>query len=107
MTAKRILTSHAGSLPRPHRFRNHQLAPDQALLVGVVDTQTNYVEHPELIADRLEQAAEVIGDPARVMAGTDCGFDTSAGMGRLTADVVWAKLRAMRAGADLAAKRLF
>lgn len=88
-------------------FRDHKLAPDQSLLVGVIDTQTNYVEHPELIADRLEQAAEAIGDPARVMAGTDCGFDTSAGMGRLTADVVWAKLRAMRAGADLAAKRLF
>lgn len=88
-------------------FRDHKLAPDQALLVGVIDTQTNYVEHPELIADRLEQAAEAIGDPARVMAGTDCGFDTSAGMGRLTADVVWAKLRAMREGADLAAKRLF
>lgn len=60
MTAKRILTSHAGSLPRPHRFRNHQLAPDQALLVGVVDTQTNYVEHPELIADRLVQAAKLL-----------------------------------------------
>ena len=73
----------------------------------MVDTQTNYVEHPELIADRLEQAAEAIGDPTRVMAGTDCGFDTSAGMGRLTADVVWAKLRAMREGADIAAKRLF
>ncbi|MGI9477815.1 MAG: cobalamin-independent methionine synthase II family protein [Hyphomicrobiaceae bacterium] len=88
-------------------FRDHKLASDQALLVGVIDTQTNYVEHPELIADRLEQAAEAIGDATRIMAGTDCGFDTSAGMGRLTADVVWAKLRAMRAGADLAAKRLF
>lgn len=88
-------------------FRDHKLAADQALIVGVIDTQTNYVEHPEWIADRLELAAEVIGDPARVMAGTDCGFDTSAGMGRLTADVVWAKLRAMRAGADLAARRLF
>ena len=88
-------------------FRDHKLAPDQSLLVGVIDTQTNYVEHPEVIADKLELAAEVIGDPSRVMAGTDCGFDTSAGMGRLTSDVVWAKLRAMRAGADLAAKRLF
>jgi 5-methyltetrahydropteroyltriglutamate--homocysteine methyltransferase len=88
-------------------FRDIPLASDQSLLVGVVDTQTNFVEHPEVIFDRLEQAAEAIGDPARVMAGTDCGFDTSAGMGRLTSDVVWAKLRAMRAGADLAAKRLF
>jgi 5-methyltetrahydropteroyltriglutamate--homocysteine methyltransferase len=88
-------------------FRDHKLAPDQKLLVGVVDTTTNFVEHPEVIADRLERAADAIGDPARIMAGTDCGFDTSAGMGRVTADVVWAKLRAMREGADLAAKRLF
>lgn len=87
-------------------FRDFKLAPDQSLLVGVIDTQTSYVEHPEVIADRLERAAEAIGDPTRVMAGTDCGFDTSAGMGRVTADIVWAKLRAMREGADLAAKRL-
>jgi 5-methyltetrahydropteroyltriglutamate--homocysteine methyltransferase len=87
-------------------FRDHKLAPDQSLLVGVIDTTTNFVEHPEVIAERLERAAEAIGDPTRIMAGTDCGFDTSAGMGRVTADVVWAKLRAMREGADLAAKRL-
>lgn len=87
-------------------FRDHKLAADQSLLVGVIDTTTNFVEHPEVIADRLERAAEAIGDPTRIMAGTDCGFDTSAGMGRVTADVVWAKLRAMREGADLAAKRL-
>lgn len=87
-------------------FRDHKLAPDQSLLVGVIDTQTSYVEHPEVIADKLELAAEVIGDPTRVMAGSDCGFDTSAGMGRLTPDIVWAKLRAMREGADLATRRL-
>jgi 5-methyltetrahydropteroyltriglutamate--homocysteine methyltransferase len=87
-------------------FRDIPLAPDQSLLVGVVDTTSNFVEHPEVIAERLERAAEAIGDPTRVMAGTDCGFDTSAGMGRVTADVVWAKLRAMREGADLAAQRL-
>jgi 5-methyltetrahydropteroyltriglutamate--homocysteine methyltransferase len=60
-----------------------------------------------VVADRLERAAEAIGDPARVHAGTDCGFDTSAGMGRLTADVVWAKLRALRDGANIANARLF
>ena len=59
-----------------------------------------------MVADRLERAAEMVGDPARIQAGTDCGFDTSAGMGRLTPDVVWAKLRSLRAGADLAAERL-
>jgi 5-methyltetrahydropteroyltriglutamate--homocysteine methyltransferase len=88
-------------------FRDYPLEQDQKLLVGVLDTTTNFVEHPEVVAERLERAAHVVGDPARIMAGTDCGFDTSAGMGRVTSDVVWAKLRAMRAGADLAASRLF
>ena len=87
-------------------FRDVPLAADQSLIVGVIDTTTNYLEHPEVIADRLERAAHVIGDARRIQAGTDCGFDTSAGMGRLTADVVWAKLRALREGADLAAARL-
>lgn len=88
-------------------FRDVPLGPDQTLIVGVLDTQTNYVEHPEVVAERLERAAEAVGDPARIQAGTDCGFDTSAGMGRVTADVVWSKLRAMREGADLASRRLF
>ena len=88
-------------------FRDFRLAPHQYLIVGAVDTLTAFVEHPEVVADRLEQAADAIGDPARVMAGTDCGFDTSAGMGRLTSDVVWAKLRALSEGAALASRRLF
>jgi 5-methyltetrahydropteroyltriglutamate--homocysteine methyltransferase len=87
-------------------FGELPLKSHQSLIVGAIDTTTNFVEHPEVIADRLEAAAKVIGDPHRIMAGTDCGFDTSAGMGRLTADVVWAKLRTLRAGADLAAARL-
>ena len=49
----------------------------------------------------------MVGDPARIQAGTDCGFDTSAGMGRLTPDVVWAKLKAMQDGARIASERLF
>ena len=88
-------------------FREVALAADQKLIVGVIDTQTNFVEHPETVADRLVRAAEAVGDPARIQAGTDCGFDTSAGMGRVTADVVWAKLRAMADGAALASARLF
>ena len=60
-----------------------------------------------MVADRLQQAVEMVGDPSRVQAGTDCGFDTSAGMGRITADVVWAKLRTLREGADLASGRVF
>ncbi|NQW08382.1 MAG: cobalamin-independent methionine synthase II family protein [Alphaproteobacteria bacterium] len=88
-------------------FKDIPLAPDQTLIVGAIDTQTAYVEHPEVVAERLERAAEAVGDPARIQAGTDCGFDTSAGMGRVTPDVVWAKFRALREGADLASKRLF
>ena len=88
-------------------FAQQKLADDQILVAGVVDTTTNFVEHPEVIADRLQRVAQVIGDPRRVQAGTDCGFDTSAGRGRVAADVAWAKIRAMREGADLASKRLF
>lgn len=88
-------------------FRDIPLAPDQYLIVGCIDTMTAFVEHPEVVADRLERAAEMVGDPTRILAGTDCGFDTSAGMGRLTPDIVWAKLRSMRQGADIAAERLF
>ncbi len=88
-------------------FGSQPLAPDQVLIVGAIDTLTTFVEHPEVVADRLELAAEALGDPFRIMAGTDCGFDTSAGMGRLTSDVVWAKLRALAEGAELASRRLF
>jgi 5-methyltetrahydropteroyltriglutamate--homocysteine methyltransferase len=88
-------------------FADHPMADDQILVAGVIDTLTNFVEHPEVVADRLERVASVIGDPTRVLAGTDCGFDTSAGWGRVAEDVVWAKLRAMREGAELATRRLY
>jgi 5-methyltetrahydropteroyltriglutamate--homocysteine methyltransferase len=73
----------------------------------VIDTLTNVVEHPEVVADRLERVAAVIGDPSRVLAGTDCGFDTSAGRGRVAEDVVWAKLASLSDGARIASDRLF
>ena len=88
-------------------FEKRPLASDQILVAGVIDSLTNFVEHPEVVADRLQRVAAVIGDPSRVLAGTDCGFDTSAGWGRVAADVVWAKLRSMRDGARLASQRLF
>jgi 5-methyltetrahydropteroyltriglutamate--homocysteine methyltransferase len=88
-------------------FKEFPLPAHMSLVTGVIDTKTNYVEHPETIADRLERAADAIGDPRRVMAGTDCGFETSAGLGEVAEEIVWEKLRAMRAGADLASKRLF
>ena len=79
----------------------------QVIVAGVVDPLTNFVEHPEVIADRIELVARAVGDPRRVLAGTDCGFDTSAGRGRVADDVVWAKLASMAEGARIATKRLF
>ncbi len=92
-----------------HRVYHDRALPDDTLLVaGVIDTKTNYVEHPRLVADRLHQAvAAAGGDPTRVLAGTDCGFDTSAGSNRVEAGIVWLKLKAMREGADIASRELF
>jgi 5-methyltetrahydropteroyltriglutamate--homocysteine methyltransferase len=88
-------------------FEKHPLALDQILVAGVIDSLTNFVEHPEVVADRIERVAAVVGDPARVLAGSDCGFDTSAGWGRVAEDVVWAKLASLSEGARLASQRLF
>lgn len=99
-----------GNARHAHEYRclgAYPLCDDQAIVAGVIDTLSNVVEHPEVIADRLVRVAEVVGDPRRVLAGTDCGFDTSAGNGRVAADVVWGKLAALRDGARLASQRLF
>jgi 5-methyltetrahydropteroyltriglutamate--homocysteine methyltransferase len=91
-----------------HRcFTRHPLPPGMLLVAGVIDPTTNYVEHPEVVADRLERAAEAISDPHRVLAGTDCGFDTAAGLGEVAEEIVWEKLKALREGADIATRRLF
>ena len=92
-----------------HRvYRDRPLPENMMLVAGVIDTKTNYVEHPRLVADRLHQAvAAAGGDPTRVLAGTDCGFDTSAGSNRVEAGIVWLKLQAMREGADIASRELF
>ena len=90
-----------------HRcFVDRPLPDDKVLVVGVIDTTNNFVEHPEVVADRLVVAARSVGDPHRIIAGTDCGFDTSAGIGDVAPSLVWAKLRSLRAGADLASERL-
>ena len=80
---------------------------DKKLACGVIDTTTNYVEHPEVVADRIERAANAIGDPDRVLAGTDCGFETAAGSKMVVPGVVWAKLRALAEGARIATRRLY
>ncbi len=88
-------------------LRDFPLDPDQVIVAGVIDSVTNFVEHPKTIAERIERVAEAVGDPKRVLAGTDCGFDTSAGQRRVAEDVVWAKLAALGEGARIASQRLF
>jgi 5-methyltetrahydropteroyltriglutamate--homocysteine methyltransferase len=93
-----------------HEYRCLRALPlddDQVIVAGVIDTLTHFVEHPEVVADRIEAVARVTGDPTRVLAGTDCGFDTSAGRGRVVDEVVWAKLRSLRDGARIASERMF
>jgi 5-methyltetrahydropteroyltriglutamate--homocysteine methyltransferase len=92
-----------------HEYRCFARAPlpaGTALVAGVIDTTSNYVEHPEVVSDRITRVAEAVGDPRHIIAGTDCGFDTSAGIGDVAPSVVWEKLRSLRAGADLATTRL-
>ena len=88
-------------------LEGHAIAEDQIVVAGVIDSLTNFVEHPEVVAERIERVVETLGDPSRVIAGTDCGFDTSAGAGRVAEDVVWAKLAALSEGARIASSRLF
>jgi 5-methyltetrahydropteroyltriglutamate--homocysteine methyltransferase len=82
------------------------IADDQIVVAGVIDSTTNFVEHPEVIAERIERVARALDDPTRVIAGTDCGFDTAAGAGRVAEDVVWAKLASLSEGARIASGRL-
>jgi 5-methyltetrahydropteroyltriglutamate--homocysteine methyltransferase len=77
------------------------------LLPGVIDTTTNYVEHPQVVADRICQAVDAVGDRERVIASTDCGFGTFAGSEMVAESVVWAKLRTLARGAELASARLW
>ncbi len=86
------------------RFR---LPSDMILIPGVIDTTTNFVEHPEVVARRIEEAVAAVGDRERVIAGTDCGFGTFAGREWVAEDVVWAKLKSAREGADIASARLW
>jgi 5-methyltetrahydropteroyltriglutamate--homocysteine methyltransferase len=84
---------------------NRDRIPDDRILVpGVLDTTANYIEHPELIAQRLGHFIDLVG-PDRVMAGTDCGFGTWAGFGPIDPTICWAKFEAMAEGARLAAQR--
>ena len=93
-----------------HEYANLKKAGFPAhllLLPGVIDTSTNYVEHPEVVANRICEAVDAIGDRERVIASSDCGFGTFAGSEMVSEDIVWEKLKACRAGADIATRRLW
>jgi 5-methyltetrahydropteroyltriglutamate--homocysteine methyltransferase len=88
-------------------LRLNKLRDGMILLPGVVDTTTNFVEHPEVIARRIAEAVAAVGDRERIIASTDCGFGTFAGYEWVAEDVVWEKLKAASAGADIASRRLW
>jgi 5-methyltetrahydropteroyltriglutamate--homocysteine methyltransferase len=90
-----------------HAFRSGILPAGTLLVPGVIDTTTNYVEHQATVADRLVRAAEAVGDPTRIIAGTDCGLETSAGITMVVPEIAWAKLRSLVQGAEIASKALF
>jgi len=88
----RVFARRAGEVPA-----------DKVLIPGVIDSTTNFVEHPQLVAERIERFAGIFG-AERIIAGSDCGFGTFAGYGAVAADIVWAKLRALAEGAQLACR---
>ena len=83
------------------RDRKAEIPDDKILVPGVVDTTTNFVEHPELVAQRVARFVEIVGAD-RVMAGSDCGFGTFAGFGAVDPDIAYAKLASLSKGARLA-----
>jgi 5-methyltetrahydropteroyltriglutamate--homocysteine methyltransferase len=83
------------------------IIPDDKILIpGVIDSTTNFIEHPRVVAERIERYANIIGRE-RVIAGTDCGFSTFAGFGVVDPSIVWAKLKTLAEGAELASKKLW
>ena len=101
------------SLPLANPRHQHEYAvikrnppPDHMVLIpGVIDPATNVVEHPEVVANRIAEAIDAVGDRERVLAGTDCGFGTFAGSEMVAGDVVWAKLQTLTEGTRLASER--
>ena len=112
-----LLQAHVGALsiefanPRhAHEYdvlKRIPLPRDMILIPGVIESTSNYVEHPELVARRIQEAVAAVGDRERVIASTDCGFGTFAGREYVAGSVVWKKLAALRAGADIASARLW
>lgn len=87
-------------------FESEKVPDDKILCPGVIEPQSNWIEHPELVAQRIERYAKLVG-PERVMAGVDCGFSIHVGMQGIDPNVAWAKLASLAQGAEIASKKLF
>ncbi len=87
-------------------WKRVKLPDDKALIVGVIDVKTNHVEHPRLVAQRIERFADIVGRE-RVVAGTDCGFATFLGMHHVLPRVAWMKLESLVRGAEMASDHLW
>jgi 5-methyltetrahydropteroyltriglutamate--homocysteine methyltransferase len=102
--------SYEASNPRHEHewavFKDVNLPAGKVLIPGVIDSVTNFVEHPELVAQRIEHLAGVVGRE-NVIAGTDCGFGTIAGVSRVDGEIAWAKLKSMAEGARIATSHLW
>ncbi len=109
-TAKPQTVLFEGANPRhSHEWRVLKelgVPKDKFICPGVIEPQSNYIEHPEVVAQRLERWAEVVS-PDRLLAGVDCGFSVHVGTTTIDPDVVFAKLKSLAQGSELAAKRLF
>jgi 5-methyltetrahydropteroyltriglutamate--homocysteine methyltransferase len=88
-------------------LKKHPLPKDMVLIPGVIETTSNFVEHPEVVARRIEEAVSVVGERERVIASTDCGFGTFTNREWVIEPAVWLKLRALREGSDIASSRLW
>jgi len=111
LRAKPQALSFEGANPRHEHewvvFREIRLPDDRVIIPGVLDSTTNFIEHPELVAQRLVRYAEIVGRE-RVIAGTDCGFATFArSVNQVEPEITWAKFKSMAEGARLASKQLW
>ena len=110
LASRAMAVSFEGANPRHEHewrvFTELKLPPGKILIPGVLDSTSNFIEHPELIADRLCRYAEAVGRE-NVIAGTDCGFATFAGRLQVHPSIVWAKLEALSEGAAIASRRLW
>ena len=106
----RALTIEFANPRHQHEYealRANPLPKDWLLIPGVIDTTTNFVEHPRVVARRIAEAVATVGERERVIASTDCGFGTFAGREWVAAGIVWKKLASLREGADIASTELW